>query len=122
MKSPLETAADAAREVLAKIEDVSHAVKADIEACETNLDDLYETAEVFCREIVDTLQQQSDPVALATTEAIDNLIALLTEAKTYYATGENGAAFGTLLMFEEYAADLNAAIRLCRMAAKRRAQ
>jgi hypothetical protein len=86
-KLPLDQAADAAREVLSKIEDVALAVKNDIQtlsgigdAAETNFDDLYQRAELLCREIVDTLQLPSDPVALATVEAIDNLLALMLEA------------------------------------------
>ena len=125
-KSPSDQAADAAREVLSKIEDVALAVKADLEnlsgiadAAESNLDDLYESTETLCREIVDTLQLPSDPVALATTETIDNLITLLTEAKQYFADGQHLAALGTLIMFEEHADDLNAAIRLCKMAQRR---
>ncbi|MGH7223857.1 MAG: hypothetical protein ACRELF_11550 [Gemmataceae bacterium] len=101
-------------------------MKADLEnlsgiadAAESNLDDLYESTETLCREIVDTLQLPSDPVALATAEAIDNLITLLTEAKQYFADGQHLAAHGTLIMFEEHADDLNAAIRLCKMSQRR---
>ncbi len=60
-----------------------------------------------------------DPVALATTEAIDNLITLLTEAKKNFAEGETLTAFGTLIMFEDHADDLKAAIRLCKMSLRR---
>ena len=125
-KSPLDQAANAAREVLTKIEDVALAVKADLEnlsgiadAAETNLDDLYESTEILCREIVDTLQLPSDPVALATVQAIDNLLALLLEAKNYLESGQSLAALGTLHMFDDHADDLKAAIRLTIMAQRR---
>jgi hypothetical protein len=126
-KSPLDKAADAAREVLSKIEDVALAVKADLEnlsgiadAAETNLDDLYESTELLCREIVDTLQLPSDPVALATIEAIENLLTLLIQAKEYLETGQSLAALGTLGSFDHHADDLKAAIRLTVMAQRRR--
>jgi hypothetical protein len=125
-KSPLDQAADAVREVLTKIEDVASAVRADLEnlsgiadAAEANLDDLYESAEILCREIVDTLQLPSDPVALATVQAIDNLLALLLEAKNYLESGQSLAALGTLQMFDDHADDLKAAIRLTIMAQRR---
>jgi hypothetical protein len=123
-KSPSDQAADAAREVLSKIEDVTLAVKNDIEslsgiadAAEMNLDDLYESAELLCREIVDTLQLPSDPVALATVEAIDNLLALLLEAKNYLESGQSLAALGTLQLFDNHADDLKAARPLMESAA-----
>lgn len=126
-RSPLDQAADAAREVLSKIEDVALAVKVDLEnlsgiadAAESNLDDLYESAELLCREIVDTLQLPSDPVALATVQTIDNLLALLLEAKSYLESGQALATLGTLQMFDDHADDLKAAIRLTIMAQRRR--
>jgi hypothetical protein len=61
-----------------------------------------------------------DPVALATIEAIDNLMMHLTEAKKYFADGDTLAAYGTLVMFDEHAENLKAAIRLCKMAQRRR--
>ncbi|MGD0973460.1 MAG: hypothetical protein ABR866_05190 [Candidatus Korobacteraceae bacterium] len=125
-KSPLDKAADAAREVLSKIEDVAMAVKADLEnlsgiadAADANLDDLYESTEILCREIVDTLQLPSDPVALATVQTIDNLLALLLEAKNYLESGQSLAALGTLQLFDNHADDLKAAIRLTVMAQRR---
>jgi methyl-accepting chemotaxis protein len=60
-----------------------------------------------------------DAIAAATVEAIDNLIRLLSEAKTYFAAGERLAAFGTLTMFDQHADDLRAAFRLCQMAQRR---
>jgi hypothetical protein len=125
-KSPLDQAADAAREVLTKIGDVASAVRADLEnlsgianAAEMNLDDLYESTEILCWEIIDTLQLPSDPVALATVQAIDNLLALLLEAKNYLESGQSLAALGTLQMFDDHADDLKAAIRLTVMAQRR---
>lgn len=59
-------------------------------------------------------------VASATVEAIDNLITLLSEAKNHLAAGEDAAACGTLMLFDEHAEDLKAAIRLCRMNQRRR--
>ena len=125
-KSLLDKAADAARDVLSKIEDVALAVKADLEnlsgiadAADANLDDLYESTEILCREIVDTLQLPSDPVALATVQTIDNLLALLLEAKNYLESGQSLAALGTLQSFDNHADDLKAAIRLTLMAQRR---
>jgi hypothetical protein len=125
-KSPPDQAADAARELLSKIEDVVSTVKNDIEnlsgvadAAQTNLDDLSESAELLCREIVDTLQLPSDPVHHATVEAIDNLLALLREAKEYLQIDQSLAALGTLQLFDNHADDLRAAIRLTVMAQRR---
>jgi len=61
-----------------------------------------------------------DPVALAAEAAINQLVALLTEARAYLETGERLAALGTLIMFDEQADDLRAAIRLLRMENRRR--
>lgn len=119
-KSPCHKAADAARKVLSKIEDVALTVRNDLETSATNLDDLYESAEELCREIVDTLQLPSDPVAIATIEAIDNLLALLLEAKTYLEGDQLLAALGTLQGFDHHADDLKAAIRLTLMSQRRR--
>lgn len=124
--SPLDKAADAAREVLSKIEDVAFAVKNDLEsltsiadAAEKNLDDLHESTELLCREIVDTLQLPSDPVAIATIEAIDNLLALLLQAKTHLEGDQLLAALGTFHSFDHHADDLKAAIRLTLMSQRR---
>jgi hypothetical protein len=65
-------------------------------------------------------QLPSDPVALATVEAIDNLLALLLEAKNYLESGQSLAALGTLQLFDNHADDLKAAIRLTVMAQRRR--
>jgi hypothetical protein len=126
-KSPLDKAADAAREVLSKIEDVASAVRSDLESLTaisetagSNLDDLYESAEELCREIVDTLQLPCDPVAIATIEAIDNLLALLLQAKTHLEGDQLLAALGTLQGFDHHADDLKAAIRLTLMSVRRR--
>lgn len=132
MKSQLEELLEAGQDLIGQIEDAKESLRVDItnlnEAVgeiDNTIDQVSGQADELERQITAVLNElphQKDPVALATTEAIDNLITLLTEAKNYYATGENGAAFGTLIMFEEHAEDLNAAIRLCRMAAKRRAK
>ena len=126
-ESPLDKAADATREVLSKIEDVACAVKADLESltgivdgAETNLDDLYQSAETLCREIIDTLQLPSDPVAIATIEAIDNLLEILLQAKRHLEGDEMLAAIGTLQSFDHHADNLKAAIRLTIMAQRRR--
>jgi stage V sporulation protein SpoVS len=57
-----------------------------------------------------------DPVALAAESAINQLVALLTEARSYLEQGNNLAAIGTLIMFDDQSEDLRAAIRLLRMA------
>ena len=61
-----------------------------------------------------------DPVALAAEAAINQLVALLTEARCYLEAGEILAAIGTLIMFDDQADDLRAAMRLLRIAAQRR--
>ena len=53
------------------------------------------------------------------TYAIDNLLEILNEARAYLIEGNDLAAWGTLLMFDDQAADLNAAIRLHRSANRR---
>jgi hypothetical protein len=123
-KSPAEITA---LKLLSKIEDVAFTVKNDLESLagiigvvddtETNLDDLRESAELLCREIVDTLP--ADPVAIATIEAIDNLLALLLQAKTHLEGDELLAALGTLQPFDFHADDLKAAIRLTVVARRR---
>ena len=55
-----------------------------------------------------------------TRQLIDRLQTLLNEAHGYFITGNNLAAWGTLLMFDEAAEDLKAAIRLYRYANSRR--
>lgn len=61
-----------------------------------------------------------DPVALAAEAATNQLVALLTEARSYLEQGNNLAAIGTLIMFDDQSEDLRAAIRLLRMANRRR--
>jgi hypothetical protein len=63
---------------------------------------------------------KSDPVALATIEAIDNLLKLLAEAREYLEADRALAAIGTLQGFDHHADDLRAAIRLTIMAQRRR--
>jgi hypothetical protein len=63
---------------------------------------------------------ERDPVALATIEAIDNLLTLLQEAKDYLEANHALAAIGTLQGFDHHADDLKAAIRLTLMAQRRR--
>jgi hypothetical protein len=60
-----------------------------------------------------------DPITFATISAINNLITLLGEANAYFTEGNNLAALGTLVLFDEQAEDLRAAIRLCQMAQRR---
>jgi len=63
---------------------------------------------------------KTDPVALATIEAIDNLLQLLRDAKEYLEADRSLAALGTLQCFDHHADDLKAAIRLTIMAQRRR--
>ena len=65
----------------------------------------------------DSFRQIAADAAL---HAIDRLQAILNEAQGYLMSGENLAAWGTLLMFEDAAEDLKAAIRLHRAANARR--
>lgn len=62
----------------------------------------------------------ADPVALAAGAAIDQLVTLLSEARSYLQQGETRAAIGTLVTFDDQADDLRAAIRLLRMASRGR--
>ena len=55
-----------------------------------------------------------------TRDLIDRLQTILNEAQGYLITNNNLAAWGTLLMFEDAAEDLKAAIRLHRSANARR--
>jgi hypothetical protein len=61
----------------------------------------------------------TDPVSLAATLAIDELLTLLAEARGYLGAGRTLAAIGTLVMFDDRAEDLRAAMRLLRMAQRR---
>jgi hypothetical protein len=61
-----------------------------------------------------------DPVAHAARTAIDQLTRLLSEARGYLEAGENRAAIGTLVSFDDQVEDLRAAIRLLRMTAQGR--
>ena len=55
----------------------------------------------------------------AARHAIDNLQVILNEATGYLIEGNDLAAWGTLLMFDDAAEDLKAAIRLHRAANRR---
>ncbi len=56
-----------------------------------------------------------DPVLIAASEAIGNMIALLTDAQNYLRQGERLCVIGTMIMFEDYAEDVRAAVRMIRM-------
>lgn len=56
----------------------------------------------------------------AARHSIDQLQTILNEAQGYLITGNNLAAWGTLVLFDEAAEDLKAAIRLYRSANARR--
>ena len=62
----------------------------------------------------------ADPVHLAAEAAIDQLLTLLTEARSYLEQRETLAAIGTLVMFDDHADDVRAAMRLLRMMAQGR--
>ena len=53
---------------------------------------------------------------VVTIHAIDNLIQILTEAKEYMRLHEHNAVIGTLLMVDDHAQDLDAALRLYQVA------
>lgn len=61
----------------------------------------------------------TDPVSLAAIDAVNELATLLKEARSYLVEGETLAAIGTLVMFDDRAEDLRAALRLLRMARRR---
>lgn len=56
----------------------------------------------------------------AACHSIDRLQTILNEAQGYLITGNNLAAWGTLVLFDEAAEDLKAAFRLYRSANARR--
>jgi stage V sporulation protein SpoVS len=62
----------------------------------------------------------TDPFTLTAAAAINQLVALLAEARTYLDQGEALAAIGTLVMFDDHAEDVRAAIRTLQMAQRRR--
>lgn len=66
----------------------------------------------------------TDPFSMATADAarhtIERLQIILSEALGYLIEGNHLAAWGTLLMFEDAAEDLKAAIRLHKAANQRR--
>ena len=62
----------------------------------------------------------TDPYTLTAAAAINQLVALLAEARTYLDQGETLAALGTLVMFDDHAEDVRAAIRTLQMAQRRR--
>jgi len=62
----------------------------------------------------------AEPISLAAASALYELIALLDEARGYLVEGETLAAIRTLVMFDERADDLGAAMRLLRMAQRRK--
>jgi hypothetical protein len=53
---------------------------------------------------------------VVTLHAIDNLIQILSEAKEYMRRANHNAVIGTLLMVNDHAEDLNAAMRLYKVA------
>ena len=58
-----------------------------------------------------TTSRPDDPTLFVAMIAIDNIIALLEDARRYVFEGNRLATLGTLIMFDEQAADLKAAIR-----------
>ena len=50
-----------------------------------------------------------DPVAFAATLAVNNLVHLLDDVRTYLKDGDNLAAIGALIMFDDHAEDVRAA-------------
>ena len=61
-----------------------------------------------------------DPVALAAEAALNQLIGLLTEARSYLEQCNSLATIGTLVTFDDQAEDVRAAVRLLRMTAQGR--
>jgi len=129
LKTQLEELLEAGEDLISRIEDTKESLEIDVQAISTaaveidnSIAELSRQTDDLHRQIVGVRQEtphRHDPIALATTQAIDNLITLLTEAKTYFAQADNLAAYGTLIMFDQHADDLKAAIRLCQMAQRR---
>jgi hypothetical protein len=57
-----------------------------------------------------------DSADVITLHAIDNLIEILSEAREYMRLNEHNAVVGTLLQVHDHAEDLNAAMRLYKVA------
>lgn len=119
----------AAEELIGQIEDAKTTVQDDIAAIANYFGDIDGAVDNLAFEarqlarLVDEARKAAphlhDPVAAATVAAIDNLLKLLTEAKSYFTDGNNLAAYGTLVMFDDHAEDLRAAFRLCQMRQRR---
>ncbi len=60
-----------------------------------------------------------DPTLFTALIAIDNILALVKEARQYVIDGNKLAAIGALTMFDEHAADLRAAIRFLQVERRR---
>jgi len=120
---------DASESLIGQIEDTKDALESELghlTHAATEIDgaisELSSEANHLHRQIAgirDMSPHNHDPVALATVEAIDNLLALLLEAKNYLEAGQSLAALGTLQLFDNHADDLKAAIRLTVMAQRR---
>ena len=129
MNNDLEELLDSGEDLINRIEPTRNSVEnrlSDLGGSANDIDEallaLTMQADDLHRQIAALRTQaphRHDPVALATTQAIDNLTTLLGEAKGYFAAGEKLAAYGTLIMFDDHAEDLKAAIRLCQMAQRR---
>ena len=61
------------------------------------------------------IEMPTDPVSFSALIAINNLITILTEAREYLRQGEKLSALGTLILFDDLAQDIYAAIRFLRM-------
>jgi len=124
MKTTLEHLLEAGNDLInqidearAEIEDKLSDIGGAANSVEESVKDLSAHAQylIHCiREAHKQTPHAADPVETATVAAIGNLLTLLTEAKTYFVSGNSAAGFGTLGMFDEHAQDLRAALRLRR--------
>jgi hypothetical protein len=127
MTSQLEELLQTGEDLIGQIEDAKESLDTDLrnlneaaQGIDSAVDELSGQANDLHRQIVAFRNEPPpDPIARATTQAIDNLLTLLTEAKTYFGGGNNLGAYGTLIMFDDHADDLRAAFRLCKMSQRR---
>jgi len=120
---------DASQSLIGQIEDTKEAIESELghlmhaaAEIDSAITELSSEADYLHREIAAiraVSPHDHDPVALATVEAINNLLALLSEAKNYLEAGQPLAALGTLQLFDNHAEDLRSAIRLTLMAQRR---
>src|SRR5262245_15199412 len=118
MTDPLENLIDAADDFIGQAEGARETVDAGLRDAGEALSEIdsaidglkHEARSLSMRldEARDAAPHLADPVMAATIMAIDNLLALLTEARKYLTDANKLSAIGTLAIFDEHAEDLRA--------------